>query len=220
MRLDLLWFDLTQSLPVVWRIVRTSFGWPRALIVLGGVLRSTLFTDPLHMLPTTGKETAGEKYTRAVIANTLHFETALRRNTSLDEQEVHNLLRQVVAQSGAAYIRSNLTIPSIPKWKAMSEESQRGFAEGVLERFENMEAQVVKEEGFDFGFDVHLCHFANLSRQMGREDLAPLFCEADSVYFGNPLVPVRLHREEKISVGDSRCSFRFRLEAPEVESGS
>ena len=220
MRADLIWFDLTQSLPVVWRIIRRSFGWSRALLVLLGIVRSTLFNDPLRMLPVTGNETSGEKYTRAVIANTLHLETALKRNTSINDDAVHDLLRQVVAQSGAAYIRSNLKIPSIPKWKSMSPESQSGFAEGVLERFENMEAQVVQEEGFDFGFDVRLCHFANLSREMGRADLAPLFCEADSVYFGDPLVPIRLHREEKISTGDARCAFRFRLEAPEVDSES
>ena len=52
----------------------------------------------------------------------------------------------------------------------------------------------------------------DLTRRLGRTELAPLFCGADSVYFDQPDSPLRLVRDETLAGGGQRCAFRFHLD--------
>ena len=212
MRWDLVRFDLMESLPIAFRILRRELGTFGTLRFLFSFVARSTFTDPFRALRGDPKPGRGEAYTRQLLRSALLFDATLRSHRKINGEKVHQILLEIVGQSGAAYIRANLHTPTADEWHAMSTHEQHGFATGVLDRFENTEANIVATPDHDFGFDVHFCHFADLCRRLDRMDLAPLFCAADSLYFGDPLVPIRLDRAEIISKGDARCAFRFQIE--------
>ena len=170
-----------------------------------------LFTDPFRPLRGDPKPNSGERYTRQLLKSALIFDASLRA-VGLKDARREKLLLSIVSHTGATYIRTNLTTPDAATWRGWSPQKRGDFAKEVLSRFENAEAKIAEAPEYDFGFNVHFCHFADLCRRLGRMDLAPLFCAADSVYFGDPLVPIRLDRDELISAGHSRCAFRFKIE--------
>ena len=69
--------------------------------------------------------------------------------------------------------------------------------------------ETIDDPKAEFAFDVTFCHFVDLTQRLGRNHLAPLFCLADSVYFGQEDVDIRLDRDTTLAGGDDRCRFRF-----------
>lgn len=212
MRWDLIRFDLVESLPIAIGTLRRELGGYGTFRVLVSFIGRAIFTDPFRRLKGDPKPNRGEAYTRQLLRSALLFDAALKARPALSDEDARRILVDIVGQTGAAYIRSNLHTPTAEEWHAMSIGERNDFAHGVLERFENTEAKIVETPDHDFGFNVHFCHFADLCRRLDRMDLAPLFCTADSLYFGDPLVPIRLDRNELIAHGDPQCAFRFRIE--------
>lgn len=207
-------FDLRVGLPVTWATLRAALGPGGAARILGRVIRGQLVERPFAALgPATDPR---EVFTRGQLEPVLLLDAALRAEPTLDADARRALLAEIVGRSGAEFIARQLRPPSPEAWRALDAAGRDRFVDAVIERFPNAEAERVEAPDAEVAFDVRRCHFVELCRRLGREDLAPLFCGADAVYFSRPESPIRLRRAETLAGGDARCAFRFELaDAPD-----
>lgn len=202
----MIWFELTRGLPIALRVLRAELAPGALLRALFGLARRGA-QDPFAALG----RSAGprETFTRRQLKPVLILHDVLRQDLGLPASRALAILGRLVAETGSAFIASNLALPARDQWEKLAPAERRGFARGVLDRFLNAEAELVDAPDATFGFDVRACHFVSLTRRLGVPDLAALFCQADSVFFGRPGSPVRLSRSATIATGGQTCPFRF-----------
>jgi len=204
----LIWFELTRGLPIALRVLREELGGAERRRALLCFARRSAGGNPFAAL---GRSTTpGETFTRRQLKPVLILHDVLREDLGLPLPRTLAILGRLVAESGAAFIASNLSMPPRAEWEKLPAAEQRGFAQRVLDRFLNARAELVETPGATFGFDVRACHFVDLTRRLGRTELAALFCQADSVFFGRPESPVRLERATTLAAGGESCPFRFK----------
>ena len=58
-------------------------------------------------------------------------------------------------------------------------------------------------------FTISRCRLAELARQTGHPELAPLFCKGDARFFGEIEKDVTLTRPPTIADGASHCHFHI-----------
>ncbi len=205
--LRLIWFDLTRGLPIAVATLIAELGWLGTAKVLPRFMwRKSTGRYFEAVGPATS---AGDRFTRHQLLPVLVLDDVLHKDLGLSQERGLTVLERVVAQSGAAFIGSNLKPPDKALWMGWTPSERSGFAERVLSNFLNADAKLVDDPTAELGFDVSFCHFASLTRKLDRGHLAPLFCAADSAYFGRPDAPIQLRRDETIASGGDTCRFRF-----------
>jgi len=164
----------------------------------------------------TGSE--AERLSRRQFRGVALLDAVLREDLGLAEAEALDVLRDLVTETGVRFITRTIPFPSRREWRGAGMGDRERFAGQAARRFFNAEiGRVDHGDGF-LEVDVKACRFVRLAREIGRPELAPLFCEADSVLFGRPGAPIRLEREGTIANGADRCDFRFVYEdAPSAE---
>lgn len=216
MRWDLVRFDLTKGLPVALRVLRSSLAPTELRRALISFVRRSIGKDPFRSLdPPTSP---GEEFTRHQLKPVLLLDAVLQQDLGWPRERAHEVLRDVVGETGAAFIDANLAPPDAATWLGMTDQARQEFAEGVLRKFENAEGTAVEVAADRFSVDMTSCHFAALTHRLGRPDLSPLFCHADSVFFGRPDGQIQLTRDETIARGDKRCAFRFSFDAKAADA--
>lgn len=209
-KLELMWFDLTQGTPLAVRELFAALGAWKGTVALLHFARRNLTSRPFAAL-SSGPLSPGEHFTRHQLRPVLLLDEVLRQDLALPDEQVQALLGRIVSHSGARFIATQLRLPDADTMAAMSPGERRSVAERILSRFLNAEAEVAEVEGFDAAFNVSACHFAAMTRELGRPELAPLFCRADSVYFSRDDAPLRLTRDTTLANGGDHCAFRFHL---------
>ena len=209
-RRDLILFDLTRGLPVALRVLRKRLGWRRTLKVLTRVIGAS-WKDPLRDLPTAGWNPQREALTRHQLRGAVRLDDALQAESSLEPAERLALLRTVISETGAAFLERAVPIPSKNRWQQVEDPQRKAWTKGVVSRLFNAEIAEVTVSSSGLGFDVGACRFAQLATALERPWLAPLFCEADSVFFDRPEAAATLTRTETIAQGAKRCDFRFEI---------
>jgi len=202
---DLVAFDLRHGLPLVWRVLASPLGALGAARVVARYLGLQASPDPLRGCAPS--DDPREPMTRYQLRSALRLERAL---SHLPPAKAAELLREVVCEVGAAFIAATGP-PDGPRWVAAADDERRAFAEGLLRYFPNATGAVVRTGPDGLDFDIHRCRFAELTRELGRQDLAPLFCEADTRFYARPGFGV-LRREETLARGDGVCAFRIRYD--------
>jgi hypothetical protein len=203
------WFDLTRGLPTAVGALRRRLGRRRTVGLLLRFVWRRFTRRPFRKLERDGPLSPGERFTRHQLLPVLLLDDLLRDEGRLDPAGIHELLGQVVGESGAAYIRHATGNPSPEEWDRKPEDQRLALANRSLVAFGNIEYQVLDDPGSSFAFDVTHCHFVSLCHELGRPELASLFCRADEVLFGDPGLGVSLQREETLAAGDGACTFRL-----------
>ena len=219
-RLSVAAFDLTAGGPTALKILRAELGWRDLGRALARFAWRAATTDPFEALAAPPANPA-ERFTRHQLRPVLLLEQVLRRDLAADESTAATILERVVSETGARFIEWTVRPPSRARWEAMSAQAQQARVRAFMDRFMNAKAEPVDAPDVEIAFDVTFCHFVDLLRRLGRPELAPLFCKADSVYFGRPDAPIRLRRDSNLAQGDDRCTFRltFPDDEPVVPAG-
>ena len=70
--------------------------------------------------------------------------------------------------------------------------------------------QYVEGDGveFDYGMDFSQCYTHNLYHSLGANEFTPFYCYLDFITYRTP--GWSFHREETLSEGHAKCSFRFK----------
>jgi hypothetical protein len=200
-----LWFNLTRTHAALLDLAR-AIGIVATLRVLSRLVGSSR-ADPLAALGPPGDE--AERLSRRQLRLVLRLDAALR--AALPDDVARAALERVVTRGGARFLRYSLRLPSAARWSRLEPAARRALVERSTRPFFNMQAVTVDDPtpGAQVAFDVQACWFARLTHDLGRGDLAPLFCAADSVFFDDPAVAVGLRRDETLAAGAPRCSFRL-----------
>lgn len=209
--LSLLWFDVRHGAPVALRALRRHLGALCALRALLAFLWRDWTRDPYRALRGDPAPDARERFTRRQLRPVLLLDAALGEALGLPPERRRALLAEVVAESGARFVGTQVRHPTPAEWAALDPGARRAFASAVLGRFGNAEATLVDAPGADLAFDVTRCHFVSLCARLGRPEVASLFCAADRVFYDDPRVPIRLERAETLAGGQARCAFRLRF---------
>lgn len=167
--------------------------------------------DPLAELPRTGWGPRREALVRHQLRAAVRLDDALRATPGLDETARRALLGDLIAETGARFIASNVPMPGAGGWRGASDDARTRYARDVVQRFFNADVANIDAGPSHFAFDVRACRFAQLCAALARPYLAPLFCEADSRFFASRRSPLRLVRTETLAQGGARCDFRFHL---------
>lgn len=206
---QLLWFDLTQGIPTALKVLRQHLSRGQlAKLMLRYAWRDAT-TDPFRGLAPR-EVSPGEKLTRAQLRPALILDSALREDLGVEPERSLQILRAVVSETGARFIEHNVPCPSRAEWEALSADEQRALRDHTAARFFNMTPRWLETSDAFMAFDVTHCHFASLARELGRPEVATVFCQADQLLFDDPTrSPLRLARTETLAEGGSRCDFRF-----------
>ncbi|PKN57497.1 MAG: hypothetical protein CVU56_10885 [Deltaproteobacteria bacterium HGW-Deltaproteobacteria-14] len=200
---ELVAFDLRHGLPVVWRVLRERLGRGAAARVVARYAAANLGPDPLRGLRLHADPR--EPLARYQLRSALRLERAL---AGLPRPLAAELLNEVVAEVGAAFVAA-LAALDAAAWAGASDDERRAYARGLLGRFPNSTGEVVAVSPTGLDFDITACRFVALTRELGRPDLTPLFCAADTRYYARAGTP-SLRRDETLAAGDARCAFRIR----------
>ena len=210
---ELIWFDLTQGLPTSFGTLYRELGTVGFFRLLLGFAVQSIIADPLKNLPKP--KTPAEVFSYHQLKPALVLDDVLKHRMKLSHERRIEVLKAVISESGAKFIASNVRIPSPTEWENMTQEQKETFTQETMSRFLNAETSAVSTPEDVFGFNVSHCHFAALAHALERDYLAPLFCQADSLYFNQPEVLVQLNRKETIAQGHEKCTFRFEFQETE-----
>lgn len=206
-RFALAWFDLTRGLPTALSVLRKHLGLGEMAKLLIGFGWRSIWAKPFAELGRPAD--SADWFTRHQLEPVLLLQDSLRSSLGKSDNDALHILSDVVSQSGAMFIATNLTPPTREVWAGLDTTGRRSFVKAIMAQFENAETEIIDDPTAEASFDVTLCHFVRLTKQIGRPELAPLFCRADSVYFARPDAPIQLRRDKTIAGGDERCEFRF-----------
>ena len=209
--LDLVRFDLTRGLPTALGVLSRHLSADRLALVVARILLRAGLRDPLAGLPRAGWPNRLEAMTRYQLRSAVLLDDALRAGTGLSEAERMEILGAVVAEVGACFIEANVDFPTLTQWRGADHGARERFTRATAARFFNAEVQGITVDDGQLGFDIVRCRFVQLTRALGRPHLAPMFCEADSAFFGRPDSPICMCRTSTLAGGGSRCDFRLQF---------
>ena len=207
--LRLWWFDLTRGTPTAVSVLLRELGRGRGIGLLLRFVWRKITSRPFRALERSGPLSPGERFTRHQLLPVLLLDDLLQDDASMDQDAARQILSQVVGESGARFIRYATGDPSPEDWAQTRNEQRMALANRSLRSFGNLEFRVVEDPASSFAFDVTRCHFVSLCHELDRPHLAPLFCQADEVLFGDPRLGVTLRRDQTLASGHDACTFRL-----------
>ncbi|MBW2458590.1 MAG: L-2-amino-thiazoline-4-carboxylic acid hydrolase [Deltaproteobacteria bacterium] len=207
-RRDLVAFDLTRGMPCALSVLRGALVSQQWIRVLGRLLWRGR-RDPLRGLPQPWPSEQ-EWLVRRQLRPVVLLDDVLRDDLGLNRPARLELLGRVVSETGARFLAANVPAGITADWSQGTPAERRAFAASLVRRFFNVEATRPQVEEASLSYDVTRCRFAELTADLGRPHLGPLFCAADAVFFGRPDSPLVLQRSTTIAEGGSCCDFRFR----------
>jgi len=208
-RRDLRWFELSRGARTSVRALRRHLGTRAMLRVVAAVLRRARL-DPLRGIAVAGWDPGNVALARHQLRPVLLLDDALRDVLALSDDRRLAILRDVVADTGAEFVRTSMPVPERASWRAADADRRRAFARSLTARMFNTRVEQLEVAEDRLEFDVTACLFVELCRAARRPEVAPLFCEADARRFDCRDSLVSLRRTRTIAGGDERCDFRFR----------
>ncbi len=138
----------------------------------------------------------------------------LSRRQCADVVLLERAIKAVAGQDAAlAVVRDAVLAGAVPFMDAMLPDLlPRDLAQQapkLAQSMFNAEGQGQLTEQGEFVFEVQQCRFVELLGAVDAAHLAPLFCEADDVFFDGVRRPVVLHRSQTLATGGRCCDFRF-----------
>ena len=209
-RRELRRFDLAPGLGIALRVLREHLGPLQVARVLMRYARLSLH-DPLANLPHDGWDGTREALVRHQLRSAVWIDDALKSVFEGDEDARLVVVREVIAESGGAFIDRMLPLPDREAWERAPLDQRQRFVREATGRFFNADITEVFADRKALGFDVGRCRFVELCDALDRPYLTPMFCAADSVFFGKASSIVDLERTGTLALGGPRCDFRFRF---------
>lgn len=203
----LLRFDLSRGVTSALRTLSRELGRRRtARLVWAMVVRSQT-ADPVTALPPSHGARAA--MTRSQLRSVLLLFDALKLDLGLDDAYARSVLRAVMHDSGARFVTHFQPSIRARVWKEQPANERSSYASNLVGRLFNAEVADVAADAESISFDVTRCAFVDALRMLGREDVAPFFCEVDEAFAKRDGSELDLERKGTIARGASRCDFRF-----------
>lgn len=228
-RLSTVALDAQTSLAAA-RIVIRHVGLRRGLAVLVEVGRASARGEPFRPSVRAGvsagpvgrsrsergvgnasanDEAEQEALSRKQIGPAILLYRALGRRVGKDSALA--ITSEVVDAGALLFLSHSLGRLDLDFAAARTDEDRRLLVRRLGTRFPNATMQLDELSTEHVRFSVTHCRFPPLCADAGAPELAPLFCQADAVYFGTVLDTVELVRPHTIAGGAESCPFELRL---------
>ena len=165
--------------------------------MLAGVAMAKLRGEPFGALGPPRDER--DRLSRRQSADLVLLDRAVRR---VADDEVALSIARAAVRAGAVPFLDAMLPP-------MGGDALRELAPSLADSFFNAEGEGRLTDDGGFAFDVSRCRFVELLTHADARHLAPLFCEADELFFDGKRRPIQLHRTRTIANGGASCDFRF-----------
>ncbi len=185
--------------------LRGTLGWLGAGRVLTRLVAAKLRGAPFGVLgpPRDWRD----RLSRRQCADVVLLDRAIR--AVADEDTALAIVREAVLSGAVPFMDAMLP--------ALSPDALAEQAPKLAQSMFNAEGQGRLTDQGAFVFEVERCRFVELLGAVDAAHLAPLFCQADDVFFDGVRRPVVLHRSQTLASGGQCCDFRFTA-APETAS--
>lgn len=207
-QVDLARFDRKVGLPVALKVLRARLSFGGVVTVLCRYVWS-LLRDPLAGVSGDSWPEELEPLVRHQLRAAMRLDDATRGVGGFDEETRRDIIREVIAETGARFIGSAVPLPDAAAWRGASIDERQRFARETAGSFINAKTRNIAVTDDAVSFDVCECRFVQLTRAIDRPHLATMFCQADSVHFDRPGSLVNLKRKRTLAEGASVCDFRF-----------
>lgn len=187
-------------------------GWSRALRV-GMRMKSRIRQgEPWEKLQPP--EDRAEQWSREQIAPAIVLYNELRREGIPNPFDA---VQRVVVRAAVPWMRHAIGPVSQKHVEELQPEHRRAWFTLKIMPFLNMEVGRVEIESKRVSFEVKRCFFPRLCKDAGVPELAPVFCQVDSYFFGDVQSEIDLHRPSTLASGDASCEFnlQFRMKPKE-----
>jgi hypothetical protein len=117
---------------------------------------------------------------------------------------------ELVRESAITQLRALVPRLSPRRYRALSPAGRQRLLRRLVGRFANAHIGVFQASPARFRFTVTRCEYAALCGELGRPELAGLFCAGDGAFFRRHMPGVAFDRPGTIADGGACCDFRLR----------
>ena len=203
-------FTKAMELQITWHaltLLRKSLG-SRVLIQVGfSILWLRLLGKPFKDLP---KATSREEiFSRRQVGPAIVLYLALRKRFSVEDALA--AVKPIIVESTLIFLTQAVGPINQSHIRTLSESERQSWLQVVAGQFLNATIRWNKVASEQVSFTITQCYFPGLCRDAGVQELAPLFCAGDAVYFSETQEGVNLVRPTTIAGGDKECLFEMEL---------
>ncbi len=193
------------------RLIVNQFGWVKGVAIVFKMQLHMLFNNPFTIMNAnrddiSWKERLSQKQ---ILPAFILYDTLISKGYSIDESVL--AVEKVV--TGVANEFLKFTVPAIKQKNIQRKglaDRKRMFTK-IVERFPNTFGVLNVDENEVYHFTVDACLFAAYCKQLGYENLGPIFCKADKMYFDKHQPNVEFKRVDTLAINGKPCDFSFNL---------
>lgn len=187
-------------------LLSRRLGGLAALGVLARVAWDRLRGEPFAHLSSPEEER--EELSRRQVGPAILLYRALCRR--LPREQALALTQEIVVSGTLIFLRRAVGPFSREAIAALGPAEREGWVRAIGARFFNATLRWERVTAREVRFTVTACRFPELCRAAGAPELAPLFCQGDALFFGDPQAGTELLREQTIARGATECPFTIR----------
>jgi hypothetical protein len=202
--------------PKGFKLIVNQFGWAKGAAIVLKMQLDMLLNNPfnainVNRIDISWKERLSQKQ---ILPAFILYDTLISKGYSIDESAL--AVENVV--TGVANEFLKFTVPAIKQQDIKS----RGLADRkkmfskIVDRFPNTFGTLSVDEHESYHFTVDACLFAAYCKQLGYENLGPIFCKADKMYFDQHQPNVEFNRVDTLAMNGKPCDFSFNLVDPNI----
>jgi hypothetical protein len=192
-------------------LIIKKFGWIKGISIVFKMQLNKLTNNPFHSLnskhePITSKERLSQKQILPVFAL---YDALISQGYSIDESVL--TIEHVV--TGVANDFLKFTVPII-KQKDIERRNlseRKKMFNKIVDRFPNTFGVLKVDDKETYHFTVDTCLFSAYCTQLGYNNLGPIFCKADKIYFDQFQPNIEFSRTNTLAINGKPCDFSFEL---------
>ena len=182
-----------------------ELGWRDLLPVLFHVVLSSIKGEPSASLPKA--KDWRERGSRDQAGPAIVLYRALSRRVGT--QRATQICGMAIELGAVMFLSHSVGRLRRDEIAALSEAEREAFAKEKSGKFPNATMTWDEISSRGVRFTISRCRLAELARQAGHPELAPLFCKGDARFFGEVEQDVTLTRPPTIAEGASHCHFNI-----------
>lgn len=209
--IQLLVFNSLIGNPKGFKLIVNQFGWAKGTAIVLKMQLNMLLNNPFSTINVnrddiSWKERLSQKQ---ILPAFILYDTLISKGYSIDESVL--AVEHVV--TGVANEFLKFTVPAIKQQDIQSRGlvDRKEMFSKIVERFPNAFGTLSIDENESYHFTVDACLFAAYCKQLGYENLGPIFCKADKMYFDQHQPNVEFNRIDTLAINGKPCDFSFNL---------
>jgi len=187
--------------------LRMHLGWRQTLNVVRRIVTQQLRGAPFHQLPPppSARERANRDQAGGAV---LTYEALL--DAGIPQPRALEIAADVVEAGALIFLHRSIGVLDRAVLTAMPDEARRKWLEATGRRFPNADLIWRRTDADAIDFEIKACRLVQLVAEVGRPELAPMFCAADKRFFGEVHEGIALIRPQTLAGGDPHCIFHLR----------